>query len=86
MPIVKKLVPVDGRLGVVLDVPATDTGSVTILTDEEVEAIRQAEREECALLAERVVGDFERDTPGRTEGATRQGIAAAIRARSNSSN
>jgi hypothetical protein len=40
-----------------------------------------AEREACARLAETLVGD-ERDAPGRTECATRRGIAAAIRARS----
>lgn len=80
MPIVKKLVPVDGRMGVVLDVPATDTGSVNILTDEEVEAIRQAEREACAVEAENY---------SQVEGQARVvglNIAYIIRARSNNSN
>lgn len=40
-----------------------------------------AEREACAKLAETAVGDWERDTPGRTESMTREGIAAAIRNR-----
>lgn len=39
------------------------------------------EREQCAKIAETVEGDFERDTPGRTESAVRRGVAAAIRAR-----
>ena len=50
------------------------------------EAIREAiaaEREACARIAEMTPGDFERDTAGRTETMTRQGIAAAIRNRSN---
>lgn len=41
------------------------------------------EREACARIAETCAGDFERDTAGRTEGQTRQGIASAIRSRSN---
>lgn len=40
-----------------------------------------AEREACAMIAETVDGDWERDTPGRTESTTRKGIAAAIRSR-----
>ena len=45
------------------------------------DAARLEEREACAKLAETVDGDFERDTPGRTESAVRSGVAAAIRAR-----
>lgn len=52
MPRVEKLVPVDGRLGVVLDLPLEQLGhgSVSIYTEEEVEklkaSVRQLERED----------------------------------------
>ena len=48
-----------------------------------IEIAVSEERAACARLAETISGDFERDTGGRTVSATRSGIAAAIRARSN---
>lgn len=49
MPRVLKLVSVDGRLGVVLDVPVdAELSSVSIYTDCEVEALRRDERRRCA--------------------------------------
>lgn len=41
MPRIKNLVPVAGGLGVVLDMPTSETGSVTILTEDEVELYRK---------------------------------------------
>lgn len=45
-----------------------------------IERAAREEREACATIAETATGDFERDTPARTERETRSGIAAAIRA------
>jgi hypothetical protein len=50
---------------------------------DELERRIRDDREACAVVAERCHGDFWRDTPGRTESLTRQGIAAAIRSRRN---
>ena len=67
MPRIEKLVPIDGRLGVVLDVPPTpaDGDSVGIYTDDEIEALKKrvredavkAEREACANLAYDLIGN-----------------------------
>lgn len=62
MPQITKLVPVDGGLGVVLDVPPSNDGSVAIFTASELEAlkerVRRDTREDCAEVAEKF-GDVE---------------------------
>lgn len=52
MPRIMQLVPIDGRLGVVLDVPSSLGGSVSIYTEDEISALLAVEREACAKIAD----------------------------------
>ena len=54
MPRIEKLIEIDGRLGVLLDIPPTpkDGDSVSIYTADEVEAFKKSVREDCARVCE----------------------------------
>lgn len=79
MPKITQLFEVDGKMCVVLDMPTTDEGSVSILTSEEIEAIRQAEREECARIAESIGDEQDDESQAR---CVAYKIASDIRAKS----
>ena len=55
MPRILDLKTVDGKLAVLLDMPETDEGSVTVWTEAEKDAaferVRHAERSECGRIA-----------------------------------
>ena len=72
MPRIEKLVEIDGRLGVVLDVPPTpkEGDSVEIYTAEEIEALKKRVRAECAAVCDDLeetwaTKDAERDALAR---------------------
>lgn len=75
MPRIEKLVGIDGKLGIILDIPpaANDLGSVVIMTEEELQAKLAAERERCAKVAEQTWVNV-------TAERSRARIAHAIRA------
>jgi hypothetical protein len=72
MPRIEKLVHIDGRLGVILDVPPTPVGgdSVSIYTASEVRDLEKRIREECAAVCDDLeetwaTKDAERDALAR---------------------
>jgi hypothetical protein len=72
MPRIEKLVSIDGRLGVILDVPPTpvEGDSVSIYTADEVRALEKRIRKECAAVCEELeenwaTKDAERDALAR---------------------
>lgn len=72
MPRIEKLTEIDGRLGVILDIPPTpkDGDSVSIYTADEVSELKRHVREDCARLCEDLeetwaTKDAERDALAR---------------------
>lgn len=58
MPQIEKLVPVDGRLGIVLDIPLDrfGEGSVSIYSEQEVkDLIERTKRDEREAIIERII-------------------------------
>ena len=86
MPQITKLVPVDGRLGIVLDIPPDPLSeSVAIFNEAELEQLKQRtrrdEREECAEMIEGVAWSSPTETGEWALREAAKVIAGMIRAR-----
>lgn len=87
MPRIMQLVPIDGRLGVVLDVPSSLGGSVSIYTEDEISALLAVEREACAKIVDDLSSAYvcasDDDSTDACIGRALRRVAEHIRNRSN---